>query len=156
MEVIDRFQDKFRFLSNFVGGSEQKYQAAKCKPGDPMFGKILAATPSDSKKMARKIELRDDWEDIKLAVMMKCLRQKFHWTKVPGAQEDPRHLFAQALVDTGDALLIEGNFWHDNFWGDCQCVGEECILTPGKNWLGRLLMLRRSELVLERAKAGGV
>ena len=27
--------------------------------------------------------------------------------------------FRQQLIDTGDAMLIEGNWWHDNYWGNC-------------------------------------
>jgi predicted NAD-dependent protein-ADP-ribosyltransferase YbiA (DUF1768 family) len=44
--------------------------------------------------------------------------------------------------------MIEGNWWHDNFWGDCYCNNKsgkhpEC-LKPGLNKLGLLLMnLRR-------------
>ena len=42
------------------------------------------------------------------------------------------------LLATGDAELIEGNYWHDTFWGMCNGKGE--------NHLGRLLMEVRSEL----------
>jgi len=153
-KVIDQFIGEYRFLSNFweVGRSEQRYQAAKCKLGDPLKGEILASSSGKSRRLGRKIELREDWDNVKLAVMMKCLRDKFHWTRVPGTKEDPYHLLAQQLVDTGDAILIEGNTWHDNFWGNCQCGRDECLGT-GKNWLGRLLMLRRSELMLDKPES---
>ena len=36
------------------------------------------------------------------------------------------------LLDTGDAILIEGNWWNDKFWGVCK--GEGC------NMLGQILM----------------
>ena len=36
------------------------------------------------------------------------------------------------LIDTGDAELIEGNWWGDKFWGVCEGEGE--------NHLGKLLM----------------
>lgn len=41
------------------------------------------------------------------------------------------------LQETGDAELIEGNYWGDRFWGVCDGVGE--------NHLGKLLMRVRSE-----------
>ena len=44
---------------------------------------------------------------------------------------------------TGDAELIEGNTWHDNYWGVCSC--SKCN-GRGKNRLGKLLMKVREEL----------
>ena len=46
------------------------------------------------------------------------------------------------LIATGEQKLIEGNYWHDNFWGSCSC--EKCG-DKGENHLGRLLMKLRSE-----------
>lgn len=42
------------------------------------------------------------------------------------------------LEATGDSLLVEGNWWHDTFWGVCNGFGE--------NNLGKLLMKIREEL----------
>jgi predicted NAD-dependent protein-ADP-ribosyltransferase YbiA (DUF1768 family) len=47
----------------------------------------------------------------------------------------------QKLITTKGKTLIEGNFWHDNTWGDCYC--ENCKDTKGKNLLGRSLMALR-------------
>lgn len=47
------------------------------------------------------------------------------------------------LLATGGQELIEGNRWHDTFWGRCVC--ERCKGT-GQNWLGRLIMQVREEL----------
>ena len=44
----------------------------------------------------------------------------------------------QKLIDTGDEELVEGNTWHDNFWGNCTC--EKCRDIPGENHLGKILM----------------
>jgi len=49
----------------------------------------------------------------------------------------------QMLLDTGSQELVEGNVWHDNFWGNCTC--SKCP-EPGENHLGKLLMKIRSEL----------
>lgn len=48
------------------------------------------------------------------------------------------------LLLTGDKKLIEGNTWHDNFWGDCTC--KKCETVERKNTLGKLLMKLRDEL----------
>ena len=42
------------------------------------------------------------------------------------------------LLNTEDAILIEGNWWGDKFWGVCR--GE------GQNWFGHLLMSLREEI----------
>ena len=44
----------------------------------------------------------------------------------------------QKLMNTGDAVLIEGNYWGDRYWGVCN--GE------GQNKLGKILMKIREEL----------
>ena len=59
--------------------------------------------------------------------MYKCLRSKF---SAPELREK--------LLDTGDAELIEGNWWNDTTWGVCNGVGE--------NRLGKLLMQIRAEI----------
>ena len=46
--------------------------------------------------------------------------------------------FQEKLLSTKDRELIEGNFWHDNFWGDCSC--KKCQDIEGGNRLGKLLM----------------
>jgi ribA/ribD-fused uncharacterized protein len=48
------------------------------------------------------------------------------------------------LKSTGNRILIEGNTWHDNFWGDCQCY--KCKDIKGLNWSGKILMLVRNKL----------
>ena len=70
---------------------------------------------------------RDGWENIKNAVMLDLLRQKF-------AQEP----FKSLLLATGDVHLEEGNQHGDKYWGTVN--GE------GLNWLGKLLMQVRAEL----------
>ena len=51
----------------------------------------------------------------------------------------------EKLIKTGDKILIEGNYWHDNDWGDCYC--KNCKHTPGNNNLGKILMNVRSSLL---------
>ena len=61
---------------------------------------------------------------------------------------DPNRWFdlyelAEKLLATGDEEVVEGNTWHDRYWGRCKCVKHEgeCL-----NWLGRILMRVRADL----------
>jgi predicted NAD-dependent protein-ADP-ribosyltransferase YbiA (DUF1768 family) len=60
----------------------------------------------------------------------------------------PRTRAAAVLLSTGDALLVEGNTWHDQHWGNCRCSRVSCR-PPGGNWLGQMLMERRTALRAE-------
>lgn len=73
------------------------------------------------------MSLRPDWEYIRVDVMTELVRKKF-------SQEPLR----SQLIATGDAELIEGNWWNDTFWGVCNGVGE--------NNLGKILMKVRDEI----------
>ena len=48
---------------------------------------------------------------------------------------------AAKLIATGDALLVEGNWWHDTFFGVCDGKGE--------NHLGLILMRVRKRIIEE-------
>src|SRR6187399_1920660 len=132
--MINRFDGtKYRFLSNFYlaeveyeglkyPSTEHAYQAAKTlnKQMRVLFtDKTL--TPGRAKGVGKKLDLRSDWESVKIGVMETLVREKF--TKHPK--------LLQRLLETGDELLVEGNTWGDKFWG--QVNGE------GENWLGKTL-----------------
>lgn len=149
VEVIDAFsvyengEWRDTYLSNgyiepdgtFV---EREYQAAKTLD-EVAARQILACNrpfgSGGSKKLGRAAPLRPDWERVKYQVMARLVTAKFR---------DHPALAAQ-LVATGDALLVEGNMWHDNVWGDCRCGGPECV-KPGLNLLGHILMSVRETL----------
>jgi ribA/ribD-fused uncharacterized protein len=135
---IIAFQGAYRFLSNFwpcrvkwgteyYRSVEHAYQAAKT--GSPIEQTRVqdCVTAGDAKRMGRKVTLRPDWDLDKLAVMLDLVRQKF---------QDP--MLQRQLLFTGNAELIEGNYWHDTFWGVCNGEGE--------NHLGKILMQVRNEL----------
>lgn len=124
--MICKFQGEFRFLSNFIGGVEQKYQAAKCLHKLDAE-KILKMSAVEAKRASRKIEIRPDWDSIKLEVMENLVTEKF--------SNEP---FKSQLIATGDQDLIEGNTWNDTFWGVCRGVGD--------NNLGKILMKVRNKL----------
>lgn len=135
VEVIDKFEGEYAFLSNFseVPGTpmtvEHYFQSCKTTDPDEAARIGLAATPGQAKKMGRNpnLHLKPNWEEIKDGVMLEGLRWKF-------SHPDLR----EKLLATGDAELIEGNFWGDTYWGVCNGVG--------KNMLGKLLMQVRDEI----------
>lgn len=98
-----------------------------------LIRKWARLNPHSAKKWGRKLPLRPDWEDVKFDVMLGLVQQKF---------ENP--LLAEWLISTGNRLIIEGNYWHDNTWGVCHC--QQCVQIDGKNWLGKILMMVRQEL----------
>jgi ribA/ribD-fused uncharacterized protein len=143
--AIEDFQGDYYFLSNFAPASvnlngvtyptvEHAYQAAKTlEPGERE--KILgASTPDLARKLGRKVTKRPDWPDLKVYIMRDLVRQKF---------EEHADL-KDRLLATDETELVEGNTWHDNFWGDCRC--SRCASSPGQNWLGRILMDVRRQL----------
>jgi len=145
VDVINRFDGEYAFLSNFahrpiiIKGKtwvtvEHIFQAAKTLDEDMREQIRLAPTPGKAKQMGRTIQIRSDWEEIKQDVMLKSIRLKFR--QYPGLKEH--------LLSTKDAVLIEGNTWHDNTWGDCHC--SKCQKIEGRNLLGQILMQVREEL----------
>jgi ribA/ribD-fused uncharacterized protein len=132
MEVIDKFEGDFAFLSNFYPAEiiykgicyptvEHAYQAAKSD--DPSVRRLMAhhSNPALAKKAGKVIRLREDWEDAKLGIMKELVAQKF---------QNPE---LRAMLDlTAGYELVEGNWWGDTYWGVCR--GE------GLNYLGNILM----------------
>lgn len=143
-DIIDNFNEEYRFLSNFYPSNiiyegltyptiEHAFQA--CKTESFYERKMIskASTPGLAKMQGRKVHLRSNWELIKDKIMEELLRQKFN---------DPT--LKQLLLNTKNAKLIEGNYWHDNYWGNCYCY--KCEDFIGKNKLGKLLMKIREEI----------
>lgn len=145
--MIDRFEGGNAFLSNFYELSEKitdecgiayptvehYFQAAKTNNISMRMAISLMDSPGKAKRAGRNLDLRYDWEEIKVNVMRQALAKKF---------ADP--VLAQKLMAT-EGELIEGNTWHDNTWGSCSC--ERCKNIEGKNILGNLLMELREELL---------
>jgi ribA/ribD-fused uncharacterized protein len=137
-EPIKWFRDTYAFLSNFyespftIKGVEFKtvehfFQAMKCTDKKEFMSIVNCETPGQARSLGRRVNLREDWQDIKVSVMYKGLKKKF---------EDP--LLEKLLLNTFDRKLVEGNTWNDTYWGVCNGRGE--------NVLGRLLMKVREEL----------
>lgn len=144
---IDKFDGEFRYLSNFAiypteyegilfPTSEHAYQASKSLIIEERKTFLLPQNkePGKAKHLGRKLTLRPHWDGIKNDVMLVIVQDKFN-----------RHLdIRQKLIDTAPAELIESNFWHDKWYGVCTC--EKCN-GKGLNWLGRILMKVREDLI---------
>lgn len=147
--MIDKFQGRWRFLSNFYP-CEIEYQGIKypsvehyyvaMKVNDEQLINGRYYTPADFREMISKVELpavakkigqlvklRRDWDDKKIEFMNWAIREKFKSKEL-----------SEMLLSTGDMELIEGNSWNDTFWGVCN--------GKGKNHLGKILMEVRNEL----------
>lgn len=136
---IDCFDGEYEFLSNFYltpilfegviyNCVESAFQAAKTiKLDDRLQFQTMSA--GKSKRAGRKLILRKDWESIKTEIMLQLVRYKFQ----------SNIEIRQKLIDTNPLELIEGNYWHDYYWGVCN--------GKGVNMLGQILMKVRKELL---------
>lgn len=135
---IDSFRNEYFFLSNFYEvpvtyegltyqNNEAAFQAQKC--ADPKEREAFTRmNPSEAKRAGRRVQLRKDWEDIKISVMADIVMAKFSQNRK----------LAEKLLATGDACLEEGNDWGDRIWGTVNGQGANC--------LGRILMDTRENL----------
>lgn len=143
--VIDHFEGEYAFLSNFYPAEvtylgvtyptvEHAYQSAKTLVTAQKNWVRTAPTPGEAKKRGQRVTMRPSWnESARRTVMSGLLHQKF--------EHEP---LRSKLLATGDTELVEGNVWHDQFWGDCRCP--QHIGQGGLNWLGSLLMKIRAEM----------
>lgn len=143
---ITAFTGEYYFLSNYCAcpitidgltyrSAEAAFQAAKCNaPIDRAA--FCTVPPNVAKAIGRKIKLRDGWEKERDGIMADVIHAKF--------SQNPA--LAQALIDTGDAELIEGNTWNDNYWGVCGCARCRSEGAKGLNKLGKILMAERARM----------
>jgi len=143
------FKSDLAFLSNFYAASiewegkiwptvEHAFQASKTVQTANKEAIRKALFPGVAKKMGKRLILRGDWEEVKLNIMRDLVRLKF-----------TQHLdLRDKLLATEDLKLIEGNYWHDNFWGNCYC--DNCSNIVGENMLGSILMELRETLKKEK------
>ncbi|MBF0392056.1 MAG: NADAR family protein [Alphaproteobacteria bacterium] len=135
--TIDAFDGEHSFLSNFYAAPveadgllfptvEHAFHAAKTL--DPAEKRAFTDGGADeAKRRGRQLALRPDWDAVRIGVMEDLLRQKFAIAAL-----------RRRLLATGEAELVEGNWWGDHFWGVCK--GE------GRNELGKALMRLRAEI----------
>lgn len=137
-KAIRQFRGDFFFLSNFYNcpvtykqltytNNEAAFQAQKCA-SDAERIQFTKLSPSEAKRLGRRVSLRRDWEDVKVSVMEEIVHAKFTQNTE----------LADKLLATDDAYLEEGNTWGDRVWGTVNGVGA--------NQLGIILMKIRDEI----------
>lgn len=137
---IKGFFGDYRWLSNFhictiynhtksraYSSTEAAYMAAKTFD-KTIKDKFENLNPKEARKLGQEIELREDWENVKLKVMYEVNLCKFTEHKY----------LKEKLLDTGDKYLEETNWWNDRFWG--------AHFGQGENNLGKILMYIREGL----------
>ena len=147
MKEIRNFDGDFGFLSNFSPHKirdeegtlwrtvEHYYQAMKTTDYVDQGRIWSTSTPGKAKKLGQTVKMRNDWDTKKFDFMAEAVALKFLRHK------DIRKL----LVSTEGYKLVEGNYWHDNIWGDCTCL--KCENREGQNWLGKILMELRGGFI---------
>lgn len=150
--MIDKFRGEYEWASNMyvrpmlIGGvtyqsNEHFFASFKAVKEDERLAIINAPTPWKAKALGRKCTIRDDWPQVRVHIMAYGLYNKFF------QYMDLRQKLIAAYKDD----MIEGNWWHDNFWGDCMFTrnsyaqgGNEtcarCQNVIGQNKLGKLLV----------------
>jgi len=138
------FRDEYDFLSHFYPSPvvaydklyptvEHAYHACMVLDEEVREKIRKASTPRQAKFLSHHFPRRPDAEIVKQRIMYLLDIRKFQ----------DRELF-EKLRATGNRRLVEGNVWHDNYWGECLC--RECISTRGWNWAGKILMKVREKL----------
>lgn len=127
-EIIDFLtRNKIKIDYNSEYDEQNKYSIIEHTLLQLKRSEFANLPPNEAKRLGRRVKLRADWETVKDQVMFDVCCAKFN---------DNEYL-AQLLVQTGDAILIEGNTWNDTYWGVCN--------GKGKNMLGKILMQIREE-----------
>lgn len=138
--MIKEFKNQYFFLSNFYEcpiyynklvfcNAESAFQAQKIIDEKEQY-KFINLNASQARKLGKTIVLREDWEEVKDNIMYEIVKRKFTVNKE----------LQQKLIDTKDEELVEGNWWHDTYWGVDSKTG------IGKNKLGKILMKVREEV----------
>jgi ribA/ribD-fused uncharacterized protein len=136
---IETFFGDYRFLSNFWPApfvwqgklwptSEHAYQAAKTLDPVQQHRILELKSPAYAKRAGKLVTMREDWNEVKVTIMTEIVFEKFN--------QNPD--LKQKLLDTGDAVLEEGNNWKDRTWGICPPGSSQ-----GQNLLGKILMVLR-------------
>jgi len=137
--MINSFRNEYFWLSNFFmrpvvianitfPTNEHFFAANKTLNPEQFMWVVDALSPGIAKRRGRMVTPQPDWKEIRVKVMAIGLYQKY--TQHPDLK--------QKLLDTDDQVLMEGNYWHDNFWGNCVCT--KCHDVQGENVLGKLHM----------------
>jgi predicted NAD-dependent protein-ADP-ribosyltransferase YbiA (DUF1768 family) len=114
--VINQFIDKYKFLSNSYD-YDFFYNGTKFKNVEQAYQYMKSIIKKENE----------------VYIMEDILRSKFFVTDLK-----------DKILQTEESRLVNGNYSHENYWGDCLCV--KCDKKVGFNHLGELLMKIRKEL----------
>ena len=139
MTVVGPFKGEYAFLSNFYPAQveydnivyptvEHAFQSAKTTSKEDRYRIAALSTPGQAKQAGKQLQLRPNWESIKVPIMAELVYLKF--------ANHPD--LSRRLLATGDLYIEEVNQWGDTFWGTYKGRGE--------NHLGQILMSVRDEL----------
>lgn len=143
-DSIVEFKGANWFLSNFYPvwvefegdrypSTENAYQAAKTVYAlERRVFQHSHVTAREAKLWGRSIDLRPDWAQVCVSVMIQVVADKF-------SMKNP--ILRMSLRDTGSRHLVEGNYWGDTFWGF------DLKKKTGANRLGMILMGARAAMV---------
>lgn len=132
---INGFNGEYEFLSNFwpakvtldgveYPSTENAYQAAKTVDVQERLH-FRNCTPGKAKRLGKSVTKREDWDEVKIPIMLNLNMQKF--------KNHPE--LQLKLLMTDEMLIEETNHWGDVFWGVCD--------GKGRNELGKVLMIVR-------------
>lgn len=111
---------------------EHAYQASKTLDSRQRQHIRETHSPYDARRIGRDPALTTErlgWKAMRVEVMAPLIYQKFS-----------RHDLRELVDSTKGLELVEGNWWHDRFFGRCTCPKHK---GEGENWLGRLIMAVR-------------
>ena len=106
-QTIDHFHGAYAFLSNFYpsriyyrgywyANNEAAFQAQKTLSPKEQLQFTKLRNPKDAKKLGREVQLRSDWERVKLMYMYEICMCKF--------MQNPT--LCKALLATGNCHLV--------------------------------------------------
>lgn len=134
---ITQFRGPYNFLSNFYPCNivyegltyksvESAFQASKTLNKE-IRKRFTKATAKEAKQWGKQLDLRKDWSEVKVDIMIDLVFQKFS-----------QPYLKEKLLNTEDMIIEEHNHWRDTFWG--------IYNNKGKNMLGKILMTTRDVL----------
>jgi len=104
---------------------EHLYQSRKTLNVRERHAVAGAGSPGIAKQIGKHVQLRGNWNEIKVDVMRRVQEVRF---------DQP--YWEEKLMNYGKPI-IEYNYWHDNFWGWCLC--DRCREKEKGNMLGKII-----------------
>lgn len=121
--------------------AEHVYQAARARRPHEARHILDSPTPAEARRRGASVSRRPGWDGERLGVMQDVVAAKF-----------AHPVMREALLSTGDALIVAHVGQHETYWGVCDCPVHK---GRGENHLGRLLSAERERIAVEPATPSG-